>query len=121
MSNVQNFVFVPQSGVADELVLSMVSSNLNLFGLGYVLSIPPSQEGESWDLSSTQICGGQWWKGEEESIETFAKRIMATDMGTDPYDPETEYGVQYWIIGFDDPTNPNEEPTKVCKVWEGKY
>jgi hypothetical protein len=121
MSNVQNLVFVSQSGVADELVESMVKSNLTLFGLGYVISIPPSQEGESWDLSSPQTCGGKWWRTEGESLIEFAQRLLSTDMGTDPYDPEKEYGVQYWLIGFDDPTNPNEEPTLIHKVWEGKY
>jgi hypothetical protein len=120
MSN-QNFVFVPQSGVADELVESMVSSNLTLFGLGNVLSFPPSQEGEDFHHSSTSIIGGKWWKGEEESLIDFAKRILATDMGTDPYDPYSEYGVQYWVIGFNDPTNASQEPILVHKVWEGKY
>jgi hypothetical protein len=120
--NNQNLVFVSQSGVADELVESMVKSNLTVFGLGYILSFPPSHEGEDISLSSSvQICGGEWWKEEEESLIDFAKRVMATDMGTDPYNPQTEYGCEYWVIGFEDPTNPNEEPTKVCKVWEGKW
>jgi hypothetical protein len=121
MSNVQNFVFVPQSGVADELVESMVKSNLTLFGLGYVISIPPSNELDDVSLSSPQVCGGKWWKGETETFEEYASRVLESDMGTDSYDPEKEYGVQYWLIGFDDPTNPNEEPTLLFKVWEGKY
>lgn len=119
--NNQNLVFVSQSGVADELVVAMEKSNLTLFGLGYVLSIPPSQEGQEVDFSSPQTCGGKWWKGKDESLIEFAQRLLSTDMGTDSYDPEKEYGCQYWLIGFDDPTNPNEDPTLIHKVWEGKY
>jgi hypothetical protein len=110
MSNVQNFVFVPQSGVAEGVVV----------GLAYVYCIPPSQEGEDISFSSPQICGGEWWKEEEESLIDFAKRVNSIDFGNDPYDPEKEYGVQYWIIGFNDPTNASEEPTLLFKVWEGK-
>ena len=108
--NNQNLVFVPQSGVAEELVVAIKNSNLTLFGLGYVYS----HEGESWDLSSTQICGGEWWMNEQETEEDFARRVLAID-------PEKEYGVQYWVIGFEDPTNASEEPTLLFKVWEGKY
>jgi len=119
--NLSQLVFVSQSGVADELVVAMQNSNLTLFGLGYVYCIPPSHEGEDISFSSPQICGGEWWKEEEESLIDFAQRLMATDMGTDPYNPQTEYGCEYWVIGFEDPTNPNEEPTLVHKIWEGKY
>jgi hypothetical protein len=120
--NNQNLVFVSQSGVAEGAVVeSMERFDINLFGLAYVYCIPPSHEEDDISFSSPQICGGEWWKGKDESINQFARRVLAIDFGNEGYDPEKEYGVQYWLIGFNDPTNPNEEPTLLFKVWEGKY
>ena len=102
-----------------EKIAKAQENGVKTFGLAEVILFPPDENSPDGSSSSPQICGGQTWKDENESIQDFATRILKF-VGTDEFNSK-EIGCELWVIGFEDQTNPSEEPQLIHKLGVFKW